>query len=65
MVDYPARLKQMAMEASGEDEAALLWGLNEIEKWREAASLLKVALDESRVRVFRLEARVSGAGELK
>jgi hypothetical protein len=39
--------------------------LNEIEKWREAASLLKVALDESRVRVFRLEARVSGAGELK
>jgi hypothetical protein len=55
MADYHARLKQMAREASNEEEEALLWGLNEIERWREQASLLKVALDEARVRVFRRE----------
>jgi hypothetical protein len=61
--DHHARLRQMAVKASGGDEAALLWALNEIERWREKASFLKVALDEAEMRLFRLRGNLRVEGE--
>ncbi len=54
-MDYYAHLKQMLAEALYEDEAALLWALNAIERCRTEATFMAGQIDELHAANRRLE----------